>query len=110
MKVTHIPIKEIKIYEIVKIPTSLFSKYCSATQIDWCDGFMLSYDEIDSKIKSKELIKSQTFHILRVVYCVMTQFPKELKNRYDADVKIMDATYSPVMLEITRLLKEIEKK
>jgi len=93
------------IYEIIEIPSNIYSKYCSGIDLAWCDGFLINMDEIDSKIQSQELVKNNKFHIKRIHYCQMEQFPKEFKNQYGADIKILDARYSPIFSGIAKHLR-----
>ena len=110
MNGVYVPIKEVRVYGIVKIPMNLFSKYFSGTRVDWCNGVLLSCTQVDNQIQSEELIKSQIFHIKQVIYCEMIKFPKELKNMYGAEVKILDATYSPLIVAIASILNEINNE
>ena len=110
MKVTHKPIKEIIIYELVKIPSKLYPKYCSGGNLTWCNGFLINIDEIDAKTQSREIISKQTYHIKRLHYCEMNNFPKEFKNSDGVELKILDATYSPLFTSIATFLKEEKKK
>ncbi len=107
MKVVEKPIKKIVIYEVREFKLHQIKSIHSGTAIEWCDGYFIDFKYIDEpSLFTKKLTKKQEIHIAILNFCKSKDFPKTLQNCWGDDIRVIDASISPIYKEIAKFLKE----